>query len=476
MTTDSETPLYPRRRTVLRGAALAGAAGLTGVSLAGCVTGGGDDTTNDSKGDANAQNPLGVKADTPLEVVAFKGGFGDDYAQQAVKLYKDRHTGATVDYKGIQRVGEVLQPRFVADTPPDVVDNTGAGRLDLATLVGAKKLTDLKELLDAPSLDDPAKKLRDTILPGVLEDGTYDGSVLTLNYSYTLWGIWYSKSLFASKGWVYPKTWTEMLTLCETIKKSGIAPWTWQGKYPEYMNDPLQSLAAKAGGFELIKAIDNLEPNAWKSESMLAAATAIHELAAKGYIMSGSEALSHTEAQNAWCKGQAAFIPSGSWLEGEQQAVTPAGFEMVMAAVPALTASDKLPAGAVQAASSESYLVPAKAKNVQGGLEYLRLLFSKSVAKGFAEASKSLPVIIGATDGLTLSSGLASVAAASEAAGPNILAYRFRGWYAPLSKAFDDATGELLTNRVTPAQWADRVQKAADAVAKDTSITKYKRS
>ncbi|NUT34444.1 MAG: carbohydrate ABC transporter, N-acetylglucosamine/diacetylchitobiose-binding protein [Hamadaea sp.] len=470
MNPSPEPSNYPTRRTLLA----AGAAAAATPVLAGCVTGGGDDEPT-AKGTASTANPLGVPEKTPLEVVVFKGGFGDDYAKQAGALYQQRHAGSTVDHKGIQRVGEVLQPRFVADTPPDVVDNSGAGRLDLATLVSAKKLKDLTELLDAPSVDDPAKKVRETLMPGVVDDGVFDGSVQVLNYSSVVWGVWYSKALFAKNGWTYPKTWEEMLTLCGEIKKAGIAPWTWQGKYPEYMNDPLQSLAAKNGGMDLVKAVDNLEPGVWKSAPMIAAAEAIHQLVVRGYIMAGSEALSHTEAQNAWCNGKAAFIPCGSWLEGEQQAVTPAGFEMVMAAVPALTSSDKLPDGAVQAASSESFLVPAKAKNPQGGLEFLRLLFSKEVARGFAQSAKSLPVVLGATDGLTLTSGLASVAAAAKAAGPNVFAYRFRTWYAPLSKAFDDATGELLTNRLNPAQWADRVQKAADAVAKDGSIAKHRR-
>jgi N-acetylglucosamine transport system substrate-binding protein len=372
-------------------------------------------------------------------------------------------------------VGEVLQPRFVADSPPDVVDNSGAGRLDLATLVSSGKLKDLKDLLDAPSLDDPLKKVRDTLMPGVIDEGTFDGKTVILNYSSVLWGVWYSKSLFAKNGWPFPKTWAEMLALNDEIKKTGIAPWTWQGKYPEYMNDPLVSLAAKAGGLELVKSIDNLEPNAWRSQAMMAAADAIYQLAARGHIMAGSEALSHTESQNAWCKGQAAFIPCGSWLEGEQQQVTPAGFDMVMGTVPALTGSDKLPNGAVMAASSESFLVPAKAKNVQGGLEFLRILFSKQVARGFAESAKALPVVDGATEGLSLSSGLGSVAEAVKTAGTNVFSYRFRTWYAPLSKAVDDATGELLTKRLNPQQWADRVQKAADAVAKDTSITKHTR-
>lgn len=460
---------YPRRRSLLKALAAT-------PLLAACVTSGGDDKpAANNQGAKTAQNPLGVKEDAPLEVVIFKGGYGDDYAKKAEALYTQKYPKATVDHKGLQKVGEALQPRFVANTPPDVVDNTGAGRLDLATLVGAKQLTNLGELLDAPSLDEPATKFRDTLLPGVVEDGTFDGACLTLNFTYTVWGVWYSKSLFASKGWTYPKTWDEMLTLCATIKQAGIAPWTYQGKYPEYINDPLLSMAAKTGGMDLVKAVDNLQPNAWKAEGLRGAAEAFAELAAKGYIMSGSEALSHTEAQAAWCQGKAAFIPCGSWLESEQKDVTPKGFDMVMGAVPARTGGDKLSPAAVQAASSESFLVPAKAKNVAGGLEYLRMLFSKQSAKAFAESAGTLPAVAGATDGLTLSSGLSSVRDAVTAAGKDAFTYRFRTWYAPLSKAVDDATGELVNKRINPTEWAERIQKAADAVAKDSSVKKYTR-
>ncbi len=458
-----------------RGALLSAAAAAASSTLAACATAGGGDTEGAGTGDVSAENPLGVPADAGLEVVVFKGGYGDQYAIDAGTRLKEKHPKVVVDHKGIQGVGEVLQPRFVADSPPDVVDNSGAGRLDLATLVSAGKLKDLTELLDAPAVDDPGKKVRDTLMPGVIEDGTFDGKPLVLNYSSVLWGVWYSRSLFAKHGWTFPKTWEEMLTLNDEIKKAGLAPWTWQGKYPEYLNDPLLSMAAKAGGVEAVKAIDNLDAGAWQQPAVLAAAEAIHQLAVRGHILPGSEGLSHTEAQNAWCKGQVAFIPCGSWLEGEQQQVTPAGFDMVMATVPALTGSDKLPNGAVMAASSESYLVPAKAKNPQGGLEFLRYLFSKQVARGFAESAKALPVVTGATDGLTLTSGLGSVAEAVKAAGPNVFSYKFRTWYAPLSKAVDDATGELATKRINPQQWAERVQKAADAVAKDSSIVKHKR-
>ena len=461
---------YPTRRTLLAAAA------LTVPALAGCVTSGDDaDDAPAAGADKTAENPLGVKADAPLEVVVFKGGYGDEYATKAEAQYQQRYPQAKIDHKGLQKVGEAMQPRFVAGDPPDVVDNTGAGRLDIATLVGTGQVTDLTDLLDAPAFDQPGKKVRDTLLPGVVDDGTFAGKTVALNFTYTVWGLWYSKSLFAARGWQYPTTWDDMMALCAEIRKSGMAPWTYQGKYPEYVNDPLLTMAAKTGGPELVKAVDNLQPGAWQQEGLVQAAAAFAELAGRGYLLSGSEALSHTEAQAAWCQRKAAFIPCGSWLESEQKGVTPAGFDMVMGTVPARTGADKLPVTAVQAASSESFLVPAKAKNPAGGKEYLRMLFAKSSATAFAEANSTLPAVAGATDGLTLSSGLGSVRDAVTAAGSGTLTYRFRTWYAPLAKAVDDATGELVNKRISPADWSTRIQKAADALAKDATVTKYTR-
>jgi N-acetylglucosamine transport system substrate-binding protein len=477
------TPLTPTRSThsrrdLLRTAALAGlVATPVGGVLSGCAIGGGDaGTTAAEKGKVTADNPLGVPEDQPLEVVIFKGGYGDDYAKFHESLYQQKYPKAKIDHQGIQKVGQVMQPRMVAGNPPDVIDNTGAGRLDLAAVVADKQLTDLAPLLDAPSWDDPSKKVRDTLLPGVVEDGSFDGTFFVFNYVYTVYGNWYSKPLFAKHGWEYPKTWDAMLTLCEEIKKTGVAPWTYQGKYPEYMNDPLFAMAFKAGGAPLMTAIDNLEPNAWHNDAMKGAVEAIYQLVAKGHIMPGSEALSHTEAQNAWVQGKAAFIPCGSWLESEQKAVTPAGFDMAVGVMPALSSSDKMPVTAIQGGSGESFVVPAKAKNPIGAMEYLRIMLSQAGAKKFAELASALPTLAGATEGMTLPSGLSSVRDMVKAAGKDVYFFKFGGWYAPMAKAASDATGELLSKRITPDAWINRMQKAADDVAKDSSIKKYKHS
>lgn len=215
------------RRDILRRSAAAGllatpAAGL----LAGCATSGGDDKKDAGayKGTKSEQNPLGVKEDAPLEVVIFNGGFGEEYAKSHEAMYKAKYPKAEIKHSATQEINKTLQPRFVDGTPPDVVNNSGAGQIDFNGLVSQNAIADLGELLAAPSLDIPGKTVKDTLLPGAVEVGSYDGKFLVLNYTYTAYGIWYSTKLFTERNWQYAKTWDEHIALCKQIKAAGIAP------------------------------------------------------------------------------------------------------------------------------------------------------------------------------------------------------------------------------------------------------------
>ncbi|MCW3819158.1 N-acetylglucosamine/diacetylchitobiose ABC transporter substrate-binding protein [Micromonospora sp. DR5-3] len=469
------------RREILQRTAAAGllatpAAGL----LAGCATSGGDDNNKKDtgyQGTKSAQNPLGVKEAAPLEVVIFNGGFGEEYAKAHEAMYKEKYPKAEIKHSATQEINKTLQPRFVDGNPPDVVNNSGAGQIDPNGLVSQGAIADLGELLDAPSLDIPGKKVRDTLLPGTVEVGSYDGKFLVLNYTYTAYGIWYSTKLFTERNWQYGKTWEEHIALCKQIKAAGIAPWTYAGKHPRYMSWPLISTAIKFGGPSVAMAIDNLEPNAWKSDAMKAAADAWHQIVKDKYILDGSSGLDHIQSQTAWCQGKAAFISCGSWLENEQAKVTPAGFNMTVVPTPSLSTGDKLPFEAIRGTAGEPFIVPAKAKNVAGGLEYMRVMLSKKGAQDFTKKVSSLPVVAGATEGVELPFGLSTVSKALEASGSNGFNWVYNNFYRKLERELVDAAcGEFFSGRIGPAEFLDQCQKGADSIAQDSSIKKYKRA
>jgi N-acetylglucosamine transport system substrate-binding protein len=464
------------RRGLVRGAAAAGVLAATGP-LSGCALGSSDHDRRTAQGLKSTANPLGVKKDAPLEVVIFNGGFGEEYAKVHERMYRERYPKAVIKHSATQEIAKTLQPRFVDGNPPDVLNNSGGNQIDFNGLVAQNALADLGELLDAPSLDDPKKAVRDTLIPGTVDVGSYNGRCLSLNYAYTAYGIWYSSTLFTRRGWRYPETWDEMIALCRRIKAAGIAPWTYPGMHPRYMSWPILASAAKLAGPEILIAIDNLEPNAWKHDAVKAAAEAYSQLAVDGFILAGSDGMDHIQAQTAWCRGQAAFYSCGSWLENEQKDVTPTDFRMTIAPTPSLTNGDKLPFAAVQATASEPFVVPARAKNMPGGLEYLRVMLSREGTADFIRRVSSLTSVRGSSAGISLPAGLTSVTKLLEAPGARSFNWMYGLRYRMLErKLVDAACGELFTKRINAAQFVNRCQQAADEIAKDPTIMKFRRT
>ncbi|WP_350278629.1 N-acetylglucosamine/diacetylchitobiose ABC transporter substrate-binding protein [Kribbella sp. HUAS MG21] len=474
MTTPNNLP----RRLFLQRAAVGTLLTAGGSTLlAACASGGSEDTSSgsDGGGTKSDENPFAVKEDAPLDVVIFKGGYGDDYAKAHEAIYSKKFPQAKISHKGITDITPQLQPRFNGGNPPDVIDNSGASLLPMSTLASTGQLADLTALFDAPSVDDPAKKVKDTVEPIAIEAAQLEGKPLVLEYVLTVYALWYNKPLFEKNGWTPAKTWAEFLTLCEEIKKAGIAPLAHQGKHPYYIHQVVLDMAVKHGGQEVIKAIDGLEPNAWMHPSIKLAAEALLELKGKGYIMQGTEGLDHIQSQTAWNQGKAAFIPSGSWLENEQKKVAPADFQTTATYTPLLDGA-KLPVECTEIAAGENFIVPEKAKNKAGGLEYLRIMLSKEAAGKFTELTGSPTIVKGAGEGLKLSPGAASASALLKSGGDNNWTSYFGSWYSTMDKPVQSVVGELAAGRITADEYQKRVQKIADDTAKDPKTKKQTRS
>ena len=431
-------------------------------------------------------NPLGIDPAAPLNPYIFDGGFGVAYAENVNAIYSEIYPESAdqIKFESGQGLGPALQPRFVGGNPPDVIDNSGADSLDQTSLASQGQLADLADLMAAVSLDTPDTTFADTLIPnsqlgGILNEGQQN----ILFYAYTVIGVWASNKLMTDNGITYPKTWDEMLTLCEQIKNEmGIAPWATTGVYTQYMRGfVFDQLVFKNGGIEAMAAIDLLKEGAWTSDAARAAADGISKLAAGGYILEGFEGLTHTQSQTEWLNGNAVFLPCGSWLENESGISTLGSVEAVDAfgmtvyPVPSLTAADAMPFEAIFASSGENFFVPAQAANVQGGKEWLRMLFSKTGASYFSEATRSLTVVQGAADGLDAGPAFASQLATINAAGDNRLQSFYSGWYADMNKETQVLMFNLLTQQVTADEFCEQAQAVADDIASDDSIPKFTR-
>jgi len=460
------------RRSFLQRAALAGlivtpAGGL----LAACA--GSSTDNNGATGAASANNPFGVADNSKVDVVVFNGGLGDEYAKFDQTLFTGKHGTVTVNLSSTQKIKTEQQPRF-STTPADLINNSGADSMALDALINDGALTDLGPLLDAPSWDDANVKVRDTLLPGTVDDGTFNGKFHVLNYAYTVFGIWYNKALFDKNGWTAPNTFDEFFTLAPKIKAAGVAPFAFAGKYPYYMRWAIMSWIWKSGGRQAVVDIDNLKAGAWKTPEVMAALSATEKLIKDGYALTGSATLSHTESQQAWLDGKAAFLPVGTWLENEMKATIPADFKMTISNFWGVGSGDKA-ANAVFAGSGEGWIVPKKAANAAAGMEFLRGMLSKEGAAKFASLTHSLTSTKGSGDNVTDSTALTSANSLMKGAG-ELVSFKFPDWYGDLDKGSQNAIGELMAGRMTAAKFADTMQVAADKVAADSSIKKQTRA
>ncbi|GGD68671.1 N-acetylglucosamine/diacetylchitobiose ABC transporter substrate-binding protein [Microbacterium murale] len=458
------------RRNLLRGAAATALLLPFGMSLASCAAPGGGGAAG-PKGEVTADNPFGVAANTTVDAVIFNGGYGVDYVENAAKIMEKSKglEGVTVKVSPSTKIATELQPRFVGGNPPDLVDNSGANSIGWNTII--EQLEDLTEVLDSENLE--GTKISDTLFAGVKEPGTFDGKFVALNYVMTVYGIWYSSSLFEQNGWQVPTSWQDLKALGEAAKAQGKFLFLWGKEAATYYQTMVIDSAVIQGGDDVRLPLENLEEGCWSNPVIQEILTILHDLIASGYVKPGGSGTQFTEAQAQWSNKQEALLyPSGSWIENEMKSQTAEGFEMMGIAELPLDGSQTTPAGFMRAEAGEPFIVPSKAKNPAGGKELLRTMLSKESAVAFAK-EKLAPTIVKDTvpeDGFG-STALQSQGKLLAAAGDNVFTIKFYNLYGmngdqlPIWNSFLD--GKMTVEEITK-----QLQDLTDKVRNDDSVTK----
>lgn len=176
-----------------------------------------DDSNDGSKGKSSSKNPFGVAKNSKVDAAIFDGGYGTDYVDYVNKVIGSQIAGVKVDVKPVVDIAPELQPRFVGGNPPDLIDNSGEDQIGFLGILD--QLEELDDVFEANNYE--GKKIADTVYPNVKEPGTYNGKFVGLNYVMTVYGVWYSKTLFEENSWTPPKTWDEALDLGQKAKKKG---------------------------------------------------------------------------------------------------------------------------------------------------------------------------------------------------------------------------------------------------------------
>jgi N-acetylglucosamine transport system substrate-binding protein len=459
------------RRDLLRGSLAAAAVAGLGGTLAGCATGGGGTSgqPQQSTGAKSASNPLGVPDGSTIDAVIFNGGYGYDYVQFAADQVHKQLPKVTAKVSPSTQIAQELQPRFAGGTPPDLIDNSGAGAMTFNAI--ADQLEDLTDLVNANNYE--GKKISDTLYPGAIEAGTFNNKLLELNYVLSLYGIWYSASLFQENGWTVPKTWAEMVDLGAKAKSKGKYLFVWGKEAATYYQTFCMQAATKEAGDDFRLPLENLKPKSWSHPAIQATFKDLETCVKNGYFKPGGAGTQFTKAQAQWSNDQSALLyPSGAWIENEMKDQTKSGFEMTGAPIPLVSDKAQMPYEAIYSTAGEPFIVPSKGKNPVGGKELLRAMLSAAASANFAK-TKLAPTIVkgGIPDDAFGSTALASQIKMLDAAGTNTFRFTTIGIYGMNTDQLV-VWNDFLSGKLDVKGLTDGLQKIMDKVANDDSIKK----
>lgn len=466
--TRTVSPLARRRFLHLAGFGVALPVGLSACAAGGSSS---DDETSAAApaGEVTADNPFGVADGSAIDAVIFDGGYGTDYVSFAAASMASLHADAKLTVTPSTQISQQMQPRFVGGNPPDLLDNSGANAIGLATI--AAQLEDLTPLVEAKNLEGTA--IKDTLYAGMLDDGSYNGKFVQLNYVLTVYGLWYSKTLFDANGWTAPATWDDALALGEKAKAAGKYLFCWGKEAATYYLTLLIDSSIKEGGDEVRKALGNIEADCWSLPAVQLVLTKMGEAVSKGYFRPGGAGTQFTAAQAQWSQAQEAILyPSGSWIENEMKDQTATDFQMTGAPSPAGSSASSLPATALHASAGEPFVVPADAANKAGGMETLRIMLSKEAATNFAKSKLSSTIVKDTVPSDAFgSTALASQVAMLEAAADDSFTYNFIDVYG-MNTDMLVVWNSFLSGELDVAGTTSAMQDIVDKVREDDSVTK----
>ncbi|WP_406262201.1 N-acetylglucosamine/diacetylchitobiose ABC transporter substrate-binding protein [Streptomyces nigra] len=423
------------------------------------------------KGEKSATNPFGVAANSTVEAAIFDGGYGTDYVDYTNQVLGGQVKGLKVKVDPVVDIAPQLQPRFVGGNPPDLIDNSGEDQIGFLGILD--QLEELDDLFEANTYE--GKKIADIVYPGVKAPGTFKDKFVALNYVMTVYGVWYSKTLFEANGWTPPKTWDEALDLGQKAKKKGKYLFVHGKEAATYYRTLLIDSAIKEGGDEVRLALENLEKGCWSHPAVQGVIKVMETMVKQKMFVPGGSGTQFQKAQAIWSNDQKALLyPSGGWIENEMKKATKADFQMT--GFPSMTLTDKpaLPWESLRAAAGEPFIVPRQGKNPAGAKEVLRAMLSEKAAANFSK-TKLAPTIVKGTvpaDGYG-STALVSQTKMLDAAGTNIFNYMFVETYGmntdQLVPFNSFLAGDLDAKGLTSA-----LQRISDKVREDDSVDKVK--
>lgn len=207
---------------------------------------------------------------------------------------------------------------------------------------------------------------------------TYGDHIYFVPQSWYWWGVWYRKSIFEELGLTPPITWAQFLDTCQRLKDAGYIPITIGTKY----------LWTAAGWFDYL----DLRVNGLDFHMALMAGKIPYtdprvrrvfeywqQLVDRGYFLDNHSAYSWQEGASFLFNGEAAMYLMGQFIMdvAPEEVKDDIGFFRF----PIIDGT----VGVYEETPLDGFMMPANAKNKEGGKVFLRFIAEQEAQQFFAE-------------------------------------------------------------------------------------------
>jgi len=281
----------------------------------------------------------------------------------------------------------------------------------------------------------------------------------------------YNNEMFVKRGLAPPKTWDELLRVCEVFKREGMAPIGLSNvnKWPlhHYVSILWQRIV---GEDRVLDDYDTETEGSFSDPGYVEGLRMVRLLADKGYFSENANGTSREMFRQLFATERVPMIMTGTWDLGvlQNSDEVPEGFgdKWDMFALP------EVPGGkgnqAYMMGAPDGYAVWADTKSKDAALTWLRFLTSTEVAQRLVSGLQELVCVKGAVNEQTAGDKLRRYAADLEAA-PGVTPWADIMLESSVREAYLDALSGMLDGTVSPE---DVLATLRDAHAKARAETR----
>ncbi len=316
----------------------------------------------------------GADGKTEIEIVQYKpeaAAYFDALEEQFNASHDDIHL--TIDSPN--DASTILRTRFIRENYPDIIGI--GGDINYSYYIDAEILADVSDYEGLKNIKKSYIEIAEA-LEIVPTDGTY-----SVPYVANAAGILYNREMFEEHGWEIPKTWEELLSLCEEIQAEGILPFYFGFRDTWTCLAPWNAIAVDLAPADLCKQVNRGE--ATFTEGYEESAEKYLELLKYG--PDDPFAYGYNDACISFANGQSAMYPIGSYAVPQILSSNPE-MDIDSFVMPASSSPD---GNTLNSGIDLQFCVMAECENKEAAYEVLDFLYEDANIQQYVDAQNAIP-------------------------------------------------------------------------------------